>query len=775
MLHPSDPVATAPPPPAPAAAAPAARAGAAPWALRLDALQVRLLARPDLLALAGIAAFALALRLVWLETVPPNVTADEADNLAGVYHVVSGTGPGLFGLDWKPAPAFSIHVIAAVMTVAGYSITGMRLASVLFSVAALAPFYLLARRVTGSVAALVATLLLSANAWYLNFSRAGWENVWVASFLLGGMLALEAGLRSGRLRFFVLAGVCCALGWYGYYSGRAILPILLLYLPLALWRRRVPARAVLGGYALMVAVAVVLFAPQARTLAANWSFASRRTEAVWVLSGVTSLSEAASVLLGQALVTLRAFVLFDPTLLYNPRYNEQGSGMLDPITGLVYLAGLAVGARRWRETGLWWSALVFGLFAIQVLSRGSPDGARAVPFAPVMYLFVALALAEILRRPSLLPLRWALVVTVPVVVQMTVSDYFAWMSTPELAKARQPAIDPADFTTWQSLQLADAQAGKPGFNVQQWQERRPTTVKRLVATPLPGAAVVAETVPVAQGASAPLVGRLTARVGAGGAGQQLDDPHGVAVDGAGNAYVADTGTGRVLKFDRGGKLLAQLGGPGDMDGQFQEPFDLAVDGNGQVYVLDSERGVIERFNAAGHYEATILGDADTYHPRGIALDTRGHLYVADTGRNRVLEVSSDGEILHHWEKVGGIDLDQPTDVVVDRSGDLYVVEPDAQRLQKFDQEGNLLARRALARSNTREAPHLALTARGQLVMTDPGSNRVVLLTDALLLDSRLGGEGMDIRTPVGVAVGRSGEVWVVDVASAQALRLVRGG
>lgn len=721
--------------------------------------------RAELLALGGILLYALVVRLAWLETVPPNVTADEADNLQWVYRIIAGKGPGPFGLDWKPLPAFGTYVLAGSMSLFGWSIPAMRLPSVILSTAALVPFFLLARRVAGPRAALLAAALLATNAWYLNFSRSGWENVWVALFLLGALLCLELGLERNRRRFFVGAGIFSALGLYGYFAGWSVILILLAYLPLALWRWRSRWRRVLAGYAVLVAVAAALYAPQARTMAAEWQHASQRQRAVTVLDPAAPTQQAIATLWQQAVTTGRAFVLLEPKLPYNGRYNQVDAGVLNPATALLYWAGLAVGLWRWRATALWWLALLVGLVPIQVITQGAPDGARAVPFAPILYLFVALALGEALRR--LRAVRWAfpaLALLVALVSLRTWTDYLSWMQTPQVAQARQPAVEVAEFPTWQALQMEDTRAGRGGFNVGQWHARRDSVLGASHAFSSGIAPVGADDI-----ASAPVVGRVAGTLRAD---QPFNRPYGVALDRAGHVYVADTGNARVLKFDPTGAVVAEIGGRGDGEGQFQEPFDLAVDGNDRLYVLDSTRGTVQRFGADGRYEATLLAGAGTYSPRGLALDHAGLLYVADTGRNRVLRVSADGSILKSWSFVAGRELSQPTDVAVDRAGHLYVAEPHAKRLQKFSQDGTLLAERELAGASTREAPHLALAPDGRLVLSDTGAARVGLLDEQLAWVGLLADARSGIGQPIGVAAAASGEVWVVDVARASVLRVV---
>src|SRR5207248_9190531 len=80
---------------------------------------------------------------------------------------------------------------------------------------------------------------------------------------------------------------------------------------------------------------------------------------------------------------------------------------------------------------------------------------------------------------------------------------------------------------------------------------------------------------------------------------QMKQPSGIAVDGDGNMYVADTGNARVEKFDSTGKLVASWGGLGDGDTQFQEPVATLIDRDGILVVLDSKTGWLKKFSLDG--------------------------------------------------------------------------------------------------------------------------------------------------------------------------------
>jgi DNA-binding beta-propeller fold protein YncE len=79
---------------------------------------------------------------------------------------------------------------------------------------------------------------------------------------------------------------------------------------------------------------------------------------------------------------------------------------------------------------------------------------------------------------------------------------------------------------------------------------------------------------------------------------QLRSPWGIAVDGAGDVYVTDTGNHRVEKFDREGNFITQWGGFGNGDGQFNFPYGIAVDARGSVFVVDSGNTRVQQFMPA---------------------------------------------------------------------------------------------------------------------------------------------------------------------------------
>ena len=433
-------------------------------------------------ALIAVVVLALVLRLASLTTIPPNVLADEADNLQVIYHIMADTGPGFFGVDWAQSPAFSMYMASWFMEVFGETIAGMRMASVVLSTLSLPVFYFVARQNELSrPAALGATLLLATSLWYLHFSRTGWYNIHVALYALLAVLAATAAIRRGNLALYAAAGLFAALGLYGYPGGRLIVVALAAYLPIAAVLHREDLRRLLTGYALMGAVALVLFLPHLNFAVDNWEGYNTRTKAVYILNEENRVQfgdkNAVEIMAEQTWRNVKGFIILDSGASYvglNARYIPGGHGFLDRLTAALFWLGMAVSILRWRQTLLWWVFFVMMLFPVQVLSNATPDGARAVVAAPFFYLFVALALDWLigLRFGHRWLIGSAAAVAVAVIAYMNVSGYVDWMEQPETAGARQPAIEVADFERWQTLQKIEAEAGRSGFNVSEWLEMK---------------------------------------------------------------------------------------------------------------------------------------------------------------------------------------------------------------------------------------------------------------------------------------------------------------
>ena len=156
----------------------------------------------EAMGVAVVLAAALAVRVFKLATIPANMTADELGFLRLAWHILDGTGPGLFGFDGTPSPVLGSYPIAWTMKIFGDGVVGGRMCPVLESIGTLLVFYFLARQWLSAPASLFAMLLLSMNIWFMSFSRTTWTNMNAPLFVVCGALLLTLAIRKGNWYYY---------------------------------------------------------------------------------------------------------------------------------------------------------------------------------------------------------------------------------------------------------------------------------------------------------------------------------------------------------------------------------------------------------------------------------------------------------------------------------------------------------------------------------------------------------------------------------------------
>jgi DNA-binding beta-propeller fold protein YncE len=209
----------------------------------------------------------------------------------------------------------------------------------------------------------------------------------------------------------------------------------------------------------------------------------------------------------------------------------------------------------------------------------------------------------------------------------------------------------------------------PNKNIQQFQQR----VSKLPASPQPG--------------SPPAVETNRFEGGRGTGKGEFDSPTGIAVDPNGNILVADTGNGRIEKFAPDGTFIASIQ-------QLEAPSGIATDRAGNIYV--SEIGSRHRVQKRGPDGTFIAAWAPgLYGPRKIAIGPDDSIYVVDSGRNRIVKVSADGQVFASWGTEGSGDgqFRGVSSVAVDpTTKKVYVADSINSRIQVFDSNGKFLSK-----------------------------------------------------------------------------------
>lgn len=239
----------------------------------------------------------------------------------------------------------------------------------------------------------------------------------------------------------------------------------------------------------------------------------------------------------------------------------------------------------------------------------------------------------------------------------------------------------------------------------------------------------------------------------------LNGPLGVAVDGAGNVYVAESGNDRVVKLDAGTTDQSVLPFSG-----LRNAVGIAVDGSGAVYVSDSPNERVLKL-APGGANQTVL-TLEHSGPHGVALDAVGNLYVVDWLKDRVLKLAA-GSGAPTVLPITAIE--GPEGVAVDGEGNVYVADFENGRVIK------LIA----ATGAQTTAPFfglvnpwgVAVDGPGNVYVSDAGTGRVVRVAAGTGTQTVLPFPPLD--GPRGVAVDGAGNLYVADSGKNRVLKLPR--
>ncbi|HEX5415651.1 MAG TPA: glycosyltransferase family 39 protein, partial [Chloroflexota bacterium] len=208
--------------------------------------------------------------------------------------------------------------------------------------------------------------------------------------------------------------------------------------------------------------------------------------------------------------------------------------------------------------------------------------------------------------------------------------------------------------------------------------------------------------------------------GPGNADGQFKSPRGVAIDADGNVYVVDADLQRVSVFGPDGQFLRAWGGPGDGPAQFTEPVDIAVDSTGNVVVLDSTTSWLKVFTPDGKPVRQIGGPAlGAYHPRGLAIDASGRVFIANAGGANVIELGADGSPIARLGERGADagQIAEPVGVAVASDGTIFVTDTANSRLSQFDPSFTYIQGWAIPKSASVVGPHVAVLPDRSILIT----------------------------------------------------------
>jgi sugar lactone lactonase YvrE len=355
-----------------------------------------------------------------------------------------------------------------------------------------------------------------------------------------------------------------------------------------------------------------------------------------------------------------------------------------------------------------------------------------------------------------------------------------------------------------------------------------------LATPSP-TPVLATPPPLPSGTITTYAGRdLVLGDGGPATAAQLDSPRGVALDPAGNLYIADASNHRIRRVTAAGTVstYAGSGTPGfSGDGgpataaQLNQPVGVAVDRAGNLYIADFQNqrirkvtpgGAISTYAGSGGYAFSGDGgpatSAQLAGPFGVALDPAGNLYIADRGNFRIRKVTTGGMISTYAGSGGyafsgdggpatAAQLNSPEGVALDPVGNLYIADVGNQLIRKVTPGGTISTYAGsgspaggfsgdggpATTAQLNQPVGVALDPAGNLYIADAGNSRIrrvsTLGTISTYAGTGTGGFSGDggpataahLRSPLGVALDPAGNLYVADDGNHRIRKVSTGG
>ena len=201
----------------------------------------------------------------------------------------------------------------------------------------------------------------------------------------------------------------------------------------------------------------------------------------------------------------------------------------------------------------------------------------------------------------------------------------------------------------------------------------------------------------------------------------LSGPRGVAVDGAGNVYIADTGNSAIKKWTVIGSTLTTLVSSG-----LSSPSGVAVDGLGNVYIADTTNNAIKVWTVANG-NITTLVSTGLSSPYSVAVDNAGNVYIADTSSNTIKVCSVAGDTVSTLVSSG---LSAPQGVAVDNAGNVYIADSINRAIKKWIAFSRTVT--TLMSSGLSSPRGVVVDSAGNVYFADSGNNTIKKLTQAFV-------------------------------------------
>jgi hypothetical protein len=291
----------------------------------------------------------------------------------------------------------------------------------------------------------------------------------------------------------------------------------------------------------------------------------------------------------------------------------------------------------------------------------------------------------------------------------------------------------------------------------------------------------------------------------------LDGPTGVAADSAGDLFIADTQNNRIREVNHATGLITTVAGNGTQGysgdngpataAELSNPAGVALDAAGDLFIADAGNNVVREVNHATGLITTVAGNggygyngdgiqattASLWNPYGVALDAAGDIFIVDNINNRIREVNHATGLI---ATVAGNDsqgysgdngqataaeLYYPTGVALDAAGDIFIADDDNGRVREVNQATGLIS---TVTSGVSGPVGVALDSAGDIFIADNIDNQICEVNHAYGVITTVAGNGSpgyngdgiqataaEVDEPAGVAVDSAGNLFIADTSN----------
>jgi hypothetical protein len=246
-------------------------------------------------------------------------------------------------------------------------------------------------------------------------------------------------------------------------------------------------------------------------------------------------------------------------------------------------------------------------------------------------------------------------------------------------------------------------------------------------------------------------------------GGGLITPVGIAIDGSGNAWVTNDSGASVTKLSSTGAPLS--GTRGYTGGGLNQPFGIAIDGSGNAWVANGSDHSVIKLSSTGAFLSGANGytDASLNEPRGIAIDGSGNAWMANFAGGSVTELSNTGADLSGVNGFAAGALKDPQGVAIDRSGVAWVTNAGYNSVFEFSTPETFPF--VIADLGLNSPLGTAVDGDGNVWAANSGAQSV---TEIVNITASASGTsfytGGGLNRPDGIAVDNSGNVWATNTA-----------